>query len=92
MADSVKISKLFLALAFWMGFMIGPLKSQEGNFSVRIKQPAVDTLQTCPGKAIIFMAEGLNNDGSSFDPNQAVFNWDFGYQGQSFAGAAVTFT
>ena len=84
MADSIKISKLFLALTFWMGFMIGPLKSQEGNFRVRIKQPAVDTLRTCPGKAIIFMAEGLNNDGSSFDPNQAVFNWDFGYQGQSY--------
>ena len=68
-----------------------PLHSQEGDFSVRIKQPVVDTLRTCPGKSIIFQAEGFNSDGTSFDPNQALFTWNFGYQGTRRTGSTVSF-
>lgn len=67
------------------------VEAQEGDFTVRIKQPVNAVLQACPGASIIFMAEGLNADGSSFDPQQAVFTWDFGYNGQSLTGPTVTY-
>ena len=63
---------------------------QESDYTVRIKQPIGDTLKTCPGKTIIFQAEGLNSDGSPFDPNQVTFTWDFGFNGQIRTGPTVT--
>jgi gliding motility-associated-like protein len=67
------------------------LHAQEGDYTVRIKQPAVDTLKTCPGKSVVFMAEGQNADFTTFDPNQVTFTWDFGYNGQVKTGQNVTF-
>jgi len=77
-----------LVFAFFMPVM---LMAQEGDYTVRIKQPAFDTLKTCPGKTIIFMAEGMNADFSSFDPNQVIFTWDFGYNGLTSVGQNVSF-
>jgi len=65
--------------------------AQEGEFSVRIKQPVQDTLFVCPGQSVIFMAEGQNTDGSSFDPNQAIFSWDFGDQSNLQNGANISY-
>lgn len=65
--------------------------AQEGNFTVQIKQPVGDTIYVCPGKNIIFFAEGVNEDGSAFDPNQVTFSWDFGYEGQSQDGNTVSY-
>ncbi|MBT3241524.1 MAG: T9SS type B sorting domain-containing protein [Bacteroidetes bacterium] len=67
------------------------LHAQEGNFSVEIKQPALDTLYTCPGKSTIYMAEGQNEDGTAFDPNQVVFTWDVGFETNSVSGKTVTY-
>jgi len=58
-------------------------QAQEGDYTVRIKFPPVDTLKSCPGKVIDFTAEGQNADFSPFDPNQVTFTWDFGYNGQT---------
>ena len=87
------------AAIFLSSFMSVSLLAQEGIYTVRIKQPVVvdtlpgvDTLRSCPGKSIIFMAEGRNADFSSFDPNQVLFTWDFGYNGQSKTGPTATFT
>ncbi len=66
--------------------------AQEADYSVRIKQPIGDTIKTCPGKTIIFMAEGLNTDGTAFDPNQVTFTWDFGYNGQIRTGPTVSWS
>lgn len=71
---------------------IYPVAAQEGDYFVRIKQPVLDTIRTCPGKSIVFMSEGQNSDGSSFDPNQVLFTWDFGFSGQSRTGANVTYS
>ncbi len=61
------------------GFLSGhPLIAQDVDFLVRIKQPATNTVYGCSGERIVFMAEGQNFDGSAFDPNQAIFSWDFG--------------
>ncbi len=68
------------------------LRAQEGDYTVRIKQPAVDTLKSCPDKMIVFMAEGLNDDFSSFDPNQVTFTWDMGYKDVIRTGQNVTFS
>lgn len=64
---------------------------QEGDYTIKIKQPAVDTLKSCPGKTIVFMAEGMNADFSAFDPAQVTFTWDFGYKGQVLFGPNVSF-
>ncbi len=68
------------------------LRAQEGSYTVRIKQPAADTVKSCPGKSIVFIAEGQNADFSSFDPNQVTFTWDFGYQGRIATGQTTTFS
>jgi gliding motility-associated-like protein len=78
-----------------MFFFPAYLMAQEGEYSVRIKQPALepgDSLKTCSKKDIIFMAEGINADFSSFDPNQVIFTWDFGYKGQIRTGQNVSFS
>ncbi len=72
-----------LLAALFIVFMLPmALMAQKGDYTVRIKQPAVDTLKTCIGKNIFFMAEGQNADFSAFDPTQVNFTWDFGYNGQ----------
>ena len=80
--------------AFWLLFavLLIPLnvKAQEGEYSINIKQPALDTIFRCPGDNIIFIAEGLNADGSAFDPNQVVFTWTFGSAENTVAGSTVT--
>ena len=68
------------------------LMAQEGDYTVKIKQPPLDTLKSCPGKSIIFMAEGENADFTSFDPAQVTFTWDFGYNGQIKTGPNVSFS
>lgn len=80
------------AAVFFMLLLPLVLVAQEGDYTVRIKQPAVDTLKSCPGKPIIFIAEGLNADFSPFDPNQVTFTWDFGYKNLSMAGPNVSFS
>ena len=81
-----------MALIFFTCLLPVFLVAQEGEYTVRIKQPAVDTLKSCPGKAIIFIAEGLNADFSSFDPAQVTFTWDFGFNGQIKTGQTTTFS
>ncbi|MFA6127350.1 MAG: gliding motility-associated C-terminal domain-containing protein [Bacteroidales bacterium] len=83
--------KGLMAVLFLTCFLPAMIYAQEGDYTVRIKQPAVDTLRTCPGKTIIFMAEGLNADFSSFDPNQVTFTWDFGFDGLIKTGQNVSF-
>jgi gliding motility-associated-like protein len=73
------------------------LIAQEGDYTVRIMAPVkVDLLpgelNRCPGKSITFLAEGVNTDGSAFDPGQVTFTWDFGYQDQTRTGSTVTFS
>jgi len=84
--EKVLVSCLFFLLPFTFA------SAQESDYTVRVIQPGKDTVRTCPGKAVIFMAEGLNADGSAFDPNQVIFTWDFGYNGQILTGANVSFT
>jgi len=67
------------------------LQAQEGNFTVQIRQPIGDTINVCPEKKIIFSADGQNEDGSAFDPNQVTFTWDFGYDNYSQDGNTVTY-
>jgi gliding motility-associated-like protein len=80
-----------LAAFFFACMLPLDIHAQEGDYTVRIKQPVTDTLKTCPAKSIVFMAEGQNADFTSFDPNQVVFTWDFGYDGQIRTGQNVTF-
>jgi len=68
------------------------LIAQESDYTIRIKQPVGDTIKKCPGEKIIFMAEGLNADGSAFDTNQVVFTWDMGYDGKVETGPTINFT
>jgi gliding motility-associated-like protein len=82
-----------LVAAFFLAFLMPVvLMGQEGEYTVRIKQPAVDPLKTCPGSIVLFMAEGSNADFSSFDPNQVTFTWDFGYNNMILTGQNVSFT
>lgn len=83
------IALLIVVISGFAG--INQMKAQEGDFTVRIKQPAVSILKSCPDKNIIFQAEGLNEDGSTFDVEQAVFTWDVGYDGQNITGAMITY-
>lgn len=85
------------AAFFFALFLPVVLMAQEGDYTVRIIAPIkVDTLpgelRKCPGISISFMAEGLNTDGSAFDPGQVTFTWDFGFNGQSRPGNTVTFS
>lgn len=85
-----------MATLLMMLFLPVVLMAQEGDYTVRIIAPVkVDSLpgemSKCPGISISFMAEGLNADGSAFDPGQVTFTWDFGYNGQSRLGNIVTF-
>jgi gliding motility-associated-like protein len=84
--DKVFVSCLILLLS------AGIAMAQESDYTVRVKQPVGDSIARCPGQNIIFMAEGLNADGSAFDPNQVTFTWYFGYDGQFITGANVTFS
>ncbi len=71
------------------GFMPGNLLAQEGEYTISIKQPAKDTIYSCPGTNVIFIAEGHNTDGSAFDNNQVTFTWEFGYQGPTAVGSTI---
>ncbi len=82
--------KSLAAALFVLVSFTGIITAQEADYTVRIKQPVGDTIKSCPGKTIIFMAEGLNADGKAFDPNQVTFTWDFGYNGQIRTGPTVT--
>ncbi len=79
-------------LAFLITTVPLALTAQSGDYTVRIKQPVTDTIKSCPGKSLVFMAEGQNADFSSFDPTQVIFTWDFGFNGQTRTGPNVTFT
>lgn len=85
-----KLQNLFSSLLLLSTLFSGVL-AQEGNYTVLIRQPIGDTLYICPGKNLIFMADGQNEDASAFDPNQVTFTWDFGYQGYSQNGNTVTY-
>lgn len=71
--------------------LIPQLHAQEGDFTVQIRLPVGDTIYICPERDQIFMADGQNEDGSAFDPNQVTFTWDFGYDDFSQNGNTVTF-
>ncbi len=87
---------LLAALLFTSVFSLA-LKAQEGVYTVRIMSPVrVDSipveLKRCPSKNISFLAEGINADGSAFDPGQVDFTWDLGYKGQIRTGNTVLFS
>jgi len=87
---SCQLISLFTVFLFGAIFA-GPLKAQEGIYTVNIRQPIGDTLFTCPGKNLIFVADGENQDGSAFDSNQVNFTWEFGYGGEARNGNTLTF-
>jgi len=67
------------------------LMAQEGDYTVRITQPAGDSMKLCMGQSFIFVAQGDNPDGSSFQKDSVTFTWDFGYKGQIRTGPSVSF-
>lgn len=77
---------LFILMLFPMN-----LKSQEGSYTIEIRQPQGDSIFICPGQNIIFIADGQNQDGSAFDPNQVTFTWDFGNLTETLAGNTVSY-
>ena len=84
-----------LAVLWITTFQPTKLIAQSDNYTVRIVSPKADSLNhwnKCPGVNYVFQAEGLNSDGSAFDPSQVTFTWDFGYHGQSKSGSVVSFT
>lgn len=86
-----------MATLLMIFFLPVVLMAQEGDYTVRIIAPVrVDSLagemRKCSDTKISFMAEGLNADGSAFDPGEVTFTWDFGYNSQSRQGNIVTFT
>lgn len=76
-------------LGIYSLIMPGKLFSQEGNYTVNIKQPTQDTIYKCPGENIVFVAEGVNPNGMPFDNNQVTFTWEFGSGGDNGVGATL---
>ncbi|MDD4645361.1 MAG: gliding motility-associated C-terminal domain-containing protein [Bacteroidales bacterium] len=80
-------SRIGLMVTFlFVCFFSARLSAQEGVYTVRIKQPAVDTVKTCQNKTVIFMAEGQNADFSPFEPGNVENSTD-GVVGQTVSHA-----
>ena len=87
--NTIKYSAfLFLIVLF---LIPGKVFSQEGNYTVNIKQPTKDTVYQCPGVNIIFVGEGVNPNGMPFDDNQVTYTWEFGINGDMVEGSTLAY-